>query len=641
MKKKVLLFFLIFLATVPSYALAGTTGLSGVLTDFTNSVNSWYNTFFGVAEGIFATLLGVDIVYLVAQWLIGGKDVHEIFTSFMKKILSVAFFATLLVYNQQLIHGVEMAFQQTGVEAAGQTSIGGLIDTAANDGLQVFQSSMGTEFLKSVGATTNKSSKGFWSWIEKIGANAIGSLIAPFLSLVLGILVALILLFSIGYLVMELLAAQMEAALVGVVGLIMLGFSGSRFTTTYAEGYIKYGVSVGVRLMVLELWAGFINKDVGPLLLTTIQSNAGGTGLESFFLVILIAFFIGFMTKKLPSLANSILTGASSLSGGEMLGAAAAAGAVAAAAVATGGAAALGAAGGGGGVLTGAQAASAAGNAGGAAGKLGAAAGGAGGGAGLGGLESAGEAASATPVAENAVPAPEPSPQQQDTGLAPTAEQIQAALQKYPPIPARTTGGSAGQGAKVTQGAGGPAVTQGSGGSADLGSDAQVTQGTGGSDSLGAGTGASRVTESGQTAGSSSQSPEITQGAGGSNSLGFGTGASRVTGSGGAPAAQDTPPASEAPSEAQSGQQAPTAQEALRAALQQSIQQAFAPMQESLGKLNETLVAGQKPASLTDKLMSNIEKAQKTHKVSETMLSPGDAEKTTVQANSLGLKHSE
>ncbi|MGK9452036.1 hypothetical protein ACSSZE_12400 [Acidithiobacillus caldus] len=77
----------------------------------------------------------------------------------------------------------------------------------------------------------------------------------------------------------------------------------------------------------------------------------------------------------------------------------------------------------------------------------------------------------------------------------------------------------------------------------------------------------------------------------------------------------------------------------MRAALQQSIQPAFAPMQESLGKLNDTLAAGQqeKPEGFMDK----VSKYQKRHQLAESLLSPGKADNSGVQSANLGLKHSE
>lgn len=147
----------------------------------------------------------------------------------------------------------------------------------------------------------------------------------------------------------------------------MLGFAGSRWTVQHAEGYLKYAISVGLRLLVLEIWIGFVENNANTIisgLLNTVSQNAtaaasGGHGLAAmgdvlngYLYVLVFVLLLAWMTKKLPSIAGSILTGSSSLSGGELMGAAVAGGAMAAAAVATGGASlAAGGAGAGAGAL--------------------------------------------------------------------------------------------------------------------------------------------------------------------------------------------------------------------------------------------------------------------------------------------------
>ncbi|MBU2801352.1 P-type conjugative transfer protein TrbL [Acidithiobacillus caldus] len=665
MKKYAIWWFLLLvgLAISPDVLAAPAPSINGsgagiILNEFNSQVLTWYQSLKTDAEEIFYALFGVDFVYLVSQWLIGGKDVHEVFTSFIKKMMSFAFFYTLLLNGHKLIGWVENGFQQSAIQATGAS--GSMLSWIFGTASQVFMACL-------VGPQVQNKNTGALESIWQTITGGPTVLLSDLLGMLVGLVVGVIALLAMIYLALEYIAIQLEAAMVASVGIILMGFAGSRWTVQHAEGYLKYALSVGVRFLVILIWIGFLQKSAGTVItqiLSQVNGSSPASNLDSALVaygeVLIFVLLIAWMTKKLPSIASSIMTGASSLSGGSE-GTALLAGAAIAGGVGLMGGAAL-AGRGGAGVMTGAQAASAAGSAGGGAGGAAGAltgAGGAGSGAagGMGG--GAGEAGGLYPGAENAVPAPEPSPQQQDGGLAPTAEQIQAALRKYPTPSARPAGGSAGQGVKVSQGAGGSAVTRGAGGSTDLG----------------AGTGASQVTESGQTAVSSTQESgvEATQGAGGSESLDTGTGASQVTESGraapgrgpagGTPVPRSGAPRSgAAPSEPASGvpdggtsttqktpaaadtssttpAQAPASQEALRAALQQSIQQAFAPMQESLNKLNDTLAEGQqkKPKLLLDRLSEY----QKGHQVAETLLSPGQAEKTGVQASSLGLKHSE
>lgn len=394
------------LLTFSGLADASTNTVSPFIAAFSNVVTQWYSTILTVSEEIFFTLFGIDFVYLVAQWLIGGKDVHEIFTSFIKKFITIGFFYTVLLNSQTLLQDVYTGFQTTGQQAGGYGSAS--VSSIFSVLMQVW-----TALLS--GPTSSSTHGLLWN-ITHMGTAALSALLGIMLSGITALIVLLILV----YVVIELFAVKMEALLVGSVGALMLGFSGSRWTVQYAEGFFKYAVSVGVRLLVLTLWVGFVETQLGHSV-TTILDIASHNGsstvglLEGYGEVLIFFLLIGWMTKKLPSIAGSVLSGSSALSGGEMISAGVAAGVTAAAALATGGAAlAAGGAAAGAGALTGAQAASGA-----AAGSLGGATGaGAGGAAGsLGAVGSgasstagaAGNAAEGTAQAAEAVPAPQTS----------------------------------------------------------------------------------------------------------------------------------------------------------------------------------------------------------------------------------------
>lgn len=329
----------------------------------------WYSALKTIAEEIFYSLFGIDFVYLVAQWLIGGKDVHEIFTSFLKKLITIGAFFSILLNGHALIGWVINGFKQSGVNAAGQphTGIGWILTT----GWQIFVTCIEGPVNTSGGVGSF-----LWNMVTSGGTTAISTLIGALVGLIVGIIVILALI----YLALEYLAIQLEAALVASMGIIMMGFAGSRWTVQHAEGYLKYALSVGIRLMVLVIWVAFIENSSTSIinnLLAGVKQSGGtniGTTLDAYANVLIFVLLVAWMAKKLPSLAASVMTGSSSLSGGELVASGVAAAAVVGAAAATGGAALAGA-GGGAGALTGAQAAAMDAGASGAAGSLGGGAG--------------------------------------------------------------------------------------------------------------------------------------------------------------------------------------------------------------------------------------------------------------------------
>ncbi len=235
--------FLLLGFALPAEAATGT--VSPFITAFSNVVAGWYSTILGVSEEIFYTLFGIDFVFLVAQWLIGGKDVHEILPSFLKKLITIGFFYTVLLNSQQLLQWVFQGFQQTGEQAGGSQSV--TVSSLFNVLMTVWKALL-------QGPKTSSGHSWFFD-VAHVATVAISGIMGAMLALI----TALIVLLVVVYVVIEFFAVKMEALMVGSVGALMLGFSGSRWTVQYAEGFFKYAVSVGVRLLVLTLWLGFVN----------------------------------------------------------------------------------------------------------------------------------------------------------------------------------------------------------------------------------------------------------------------------------------------------------------------------------------------------------------------------------------------
>ncbi|MDD3761503.1 MAG: P-type conjugative transfer protein TrbL [Acidithiobacillus sp.] len=615
------LLFPLLLLFVPDLAFATTSGTSTIMKAFAGAASNWYSTLLGIAKGIFYVLFGLDFVYLVTQWLIGGKDVHEIFTSFIKKLMTIGVFYTILINANFLIGGVINGFQNAGIQAEGKPHLGipWILDTGLNILITCVEGPISS-------ASKGGAVKFLWDTVTSDGTTVISTVIGALVGMVVGIIAILALI----YLALEYIGVQLEATFVASIGVIMLGFSGSRWTVQHAEGYLKYALSVGVRYLVLTIYIAFVELSAPNIINNLLAGvkQAGGTNilttLDAYGDVLIFVILIAWLAKKLPSIAASVMSGSSSLSGGDLVGAAAAAGAVAAAAVATGGAAAVGAlgslGGGAGGLMTGAQAASAAGGAGGAGGA------GAGGGAAAGSLPGAGGmgsgAGGAFPGAEHAVQAPDPSTirsMREDHAV--QAPVVGGGSQGAAP---RATPTAAPASSSAGKSAGGATGGSGSG----AGGSGSVDSAEGGADS-GAATGAESSAEAGGGSAGSTGADAVEADAGGAAAE---TPAEAVDAGAGQGATQT---ASGAP---QQKRPLPSATEA-QANLVQAFHEALRPMNETMQKVNDTLAEGQqkKPKPLLDRLSEY----QKGHQVAETLLSPGQAEKTGVQASSLGLKHSE
>ena len=329
-----LLFFL------PATAQAATSiGLSPVISTFQSVTQGWYHAIFTDALGLFASLFGIEVTWLAVTWMIGGKDVHDIFSSFVKKLLSIGFFYTVLESSSQWVPWIIGGFKNVAVTAGGEPIT--TVSDIAMTGLRAFVLCIEGGPVSTVQSTGTALSD-FWNLNLSGAATALGNAADSAITTALGvntlvgILVGFILLLSFVYVVLELVAVQLEGMIVLSVGVGMLGFGGSSFTSRFVEPYMQYAVAVGVRLMVITLWASFIEWQVNPLIKTTLLN--GHAGMEAYGSVLILALLIAWLTKKLPGFASSILSGQSTLSGSEIYGAVKA-GTIAAAAVVTGGAA--------------------------------------------------------------------------------------------------------------------------------------------------------------------------------------------------------------------------------------------------------------------------------------------------------------
>ena len=330
---------LLLLLITPVMAQATTSvGLSTIMSTFQSTTQGWYHAIFTDALGLFAALFGIEITWLAVTWMIGGKDVHDIFSSFVKKLLSIGFFYTVLESSSQWVPWIIGGFKQVAVDAGGEpvTTVGFIAMTGIRAFVLCVNAGPMAAAHDSVSAWSDLWNLDFSGAVSAVGSAAsaaLGTLTG--IDYLIGAVVGLILLFSFTYVVLELVAVQLEGMIVLSVGVIMLGFGGARWTARFVESYMQYSVSVGVRLMVITLWASFIEWQVNPLIKTTLIN--GNASLEAYGVVLILALLIAWLTTKLPGFASSILSGQSTLSGGELYDAVKAV-TIAAAAVVTGGA---------------------------------------------------------------------------------------------------------------------------------------------------------------------------------------------------------------------------------------------------------------------------------------------------------------
>ena len=149
-------------------------------------------------------------------------------------------------------------------------------------------------------------------------------------------LLGLIVTFIYFYLAVLVLFALIESHIVAGAGIIVLGFSGSPWTSDIAKKYLLFALSVGLKMFFTFLIAG-----LGIKLVEDIVDNTGLGSVRTIFAIIGVLFMVAYLAQKIPALAQSVFSGVSSGNAPDMRGMAASiakAGAAAALAVAGAGA---------------------------------------------------------------------------------------------------------------------------------------------------------------------------------------------------------------------------------------------------------------------------------------------------------------
>ena len=284
---------------------------------FKAATTGWMTTAIGYAKDIFGSLAVLEFVWSGAQYALRKNDLPDFITGAFLKMLSLSFFFFVLIdMAPTFIPDIINSFITIGANIGGVPMI-----SVDSPGTFV---SLGISMVVQMFNGLGKLSLG-----NEIGA------IFPVALAALFIFIAFIIIAA------QLLIILIESYIVLGAGAVMLGFLGSRWTNTFGEKYYGYAVSIGIKLMVIELVAGLGMKMAGVWMEELL--HAQGVHLGMYFDIAMGSVLFAALAMMVPSLAGSFMNGSPSLSLGNMgaAGAAVAGGVVAAGAGAAMGAASL------------------------------------------------------------------------------------------------------------------------------------------------------------------------------------------------------------------------------------------------------------------------------------------------------------
>jgi type IV secretion system protein TrbL len=296
-------------------------GPSTVIQTFEQASTSWLTSMVPIATSLFWALAGIDLVWTCISLVLQYDDLKAWMGGFIRKLLTIGFFAALLTNGSTWIADIVNFFITTGGTVGGVS----LSNMNASNILLI-----GVDVAKDMitgGPLTGGQSAS--ATISSIMTNPVGS-IATSLVLVLS---AISIIAAYVAITAHFVMAMVEAYVTIGAGYIFLGFGGSRWTVPYTEKYLSMVVHAGVRIMVLEMMIGLgqnlattwdqmaIQIANTPSLIGTSGAATGSTTLSGLGLVFALIGSIGIFAIccwTVPQIAANVASGGLSMSGGDV-----------------------------------------------------------------------------------------------------------------------------------------------------------------------------------------------------------------------------------------------------------------------------------------------------------------------------------
>lgn len=282
----IFLLVIIFFISSNSYAAPKEGELIRLITNkFESITGNWHKNLRPAILYLFFILATISFAYNAITMAIRGVDFPEIILELAKMILLIGLWLYIINNSIEIVNAIINSFTQSANLAAGvssEISPGEII----NGGIDI--------------ATEIISQSGFWN--------------TPIYGII-----ALVALLAYLFIAATLFLVLVESYVVTGAGIILLGFAGSPWTSDISKKYLFFALSIGVKMFATIMVARFGEELVRDSLTAT-------SSMEQIFAVTGVLCMIAYLTNRIPAMAQSMLSGASSSGPGDARGIAAVAG---------------------------------------------------------------------------------------------------------------------------------------------------------------------------------------------------------------------------------------------------------------------------------------------------------------------------
>ena len=266
----------------------------------------WMATALGYATNLFFGLAAIEFAWSAIQLTLKKSELSEIMVGTLFKVMSLSFFAMVLIKAPEWIPAIVNSFKAAGAGVGGSPVLSP--SAVFDQGLQVAASLM--QFSNDAAPSTG-------SMIINTLTNSGQGLGKFMLSAIIVGVASVFIILGYGLIAVQLLITLVESYLIIGGGALMLGFSGSRWTHNLSEKYFGYAISIGVKLFTIYLIIGFGDSFTQALKDTIAASYAAhpeGPSFGDYLGVGGASLFYGVTGYMAPGLAGSMLNGTVAMS---------------------------------------------------------------------------------------------------------------------------------------------------------------------------------------------------------------------------------------------------------------------------------------------------------------------------------------
>ena len=244
---------------------------------FQSSAGGWAPSLLGYATTLFGGLALIEFVWVVGFSLARRAELPDLIATIIQQIITIGFFYWLMRNSPEFLKAIIDSFR---IAASGASmSTGGSANMSPSD---VFNAGLNLARAVWQGMT----------WDHPL----LGILLA------LSGLITVVVFAGLTAMMIEVL---IETLFVSYAGVIMMGFGGNTYTRQYAVAQFRYAISVGVKLLVLQLIVG-LGEHLVVGWATTLSAAGAVTDWTTVGMMIGAPIVLARIAIKLPQIAQDI-----------------------------------------------------------------------------------------------------------------------------------------------------------------------------------------------------------------------------------------------------------------------------------------------------------------------------------------------